>query len=78
MKNPTKLKKLTLAKINFFNTDFFIFRAKEAFIYLLKAFTKALIFYYFDLKYHIQIKTNALGYIFDGILNQMILDQIFI
>lgn len=69
LKNSTKLKKLILAKINFFNTNFFIFGVKEVFIYLLKAFTKASIFHYFDLKYYIQIKINALGYIINGILN---------
>lgn len=34
------------------------------------SFIKALIFYYFDIKGYIEIKTNALEYLIEGILNQ--------
>ena len=45
--------------------------AKTAFNYLWLAFTEALIFWHFDLEYHIQIETDALGYIISGMLNQL-------
>lgn len=38
-----------------FRADFFISEASLAFTRLRKAFIKALILYYFDLKYHIRI-----------------------
>lgn len=40
---------INFLKVNFFKADFLIFKAKKAFLYLQKAFTKALILYYFDL-----------------------------
>lgn len=50
-KNLAKFKKLKIAKNNF-ETDFYIPQAKKAFIYLQKAFSKAPIICYFDLKSH--------------------------
>lgn len=75
MKNPAKLKKSILAKANFFNIDFLTFGTKEAFIYLLTAFIKVLIFYYFDSEYYIHIKTDAFGYTIGKTFNQIILNQ---
>ena len=50
---------------------FFTFKVSLAFTQLRKAFTKALILYYFDPKHHIQIKTDVLGYIIDEMLSQL-------
>ncbi len=52
-------------------------KPKKTFIYLWKAFTKALILCYFDLECHIRIMTNVLGYAIGGVLSQMTLDQLF-
>lgn len=49
--------------------DYLSFNAKIVFNHLKQAFTKALIFQYFDLKLHIQIKTNALGYVINKVLS---------
>ena len=43
-------------------SDIFTFRAKLAFTKLRQAFVKAPIPYHFDLKRHIRIETDALGY----------------
>lgn len=45
------------------------FKASLAFTELRKTFTKALILYHFDLQYHIQIKTNVLGYTINEVLS---------
>ena len=66
----------TKKSANFSRTDFLIPEAKKIFIYLQKTLTKALIFDYFNLKSHIRIKTNALGYIISRILSQMTSDQL--
>ena len=50
---------------------FLIFNTKKIFNYLWLAFIKALIHQYFDLKNHIQIKTNILGYAISGELGQL-------
>ena len=69
----TKSKKSDLPKANFakinFEIDFLISEAKKIFIYLQKAFTKALILRHFDSKCYISINANALGYVIDRILN---------
>ena len=52
-------------------TGFFMLEASLAFIGLSKAFTKALILYYFDPKHHIGIKTNTLNYAISGVLSQL-------
>ena len=72
----TKSKKPIFAKANFSRTDFLTTEAKKAFIHLWKAFTKAPILRYFDLKRHIRIETDALGYAIDGVLSQMTLGQL--
>lgn len=48
---------------------FLISSAKKTFNYLKQAFMKVLILQYFDSKYHIWIKTNALGYAIGQVLN---------
>ena len=52
-------------------TGFLIPKAKLAFIQLRQAFVKAPIFYYFDPKSLIWIKTDASGYTIGGILSQL-------
>ncbi len=71
-----KSKKPNFAKANF-GTDFLIPGAKEAFIYLWKAFTKAPILRHFDPGRHIRIETDASGYVIGGVLSQMTSDQHF-
>ncbi len=56
--------------------EFLTAEAKEAFIHLQKAFIKALILWHFDLERYIHIKTDVLGYIISGVLNQMTLDHL--
>ncbi len=58
-----------LTKFNSFKTDFLIFRAKKAFIYVQKAFTKGLIFRHFDSECYIHIKTNVSEYGIGGVLS---------
>ncbi len=63
-----KSKKPNFAKTNS-GTDFLTPGAKEAFIHLRKAFTKAPILRHFDPDHHIRIETDASGYAIDGVLN---------
>ncbi len=69
-----KSQKPNFAKANF-GTDFLTPEAKEAFIHLRKAFTKAPILRYYNLNCHIRIETDASGYAIGGVLSQMISDQ---
>ena len=46
-------------------------KARAAFNYLWLALTKAPILQYFDPKYYIQVKTDALGYAISGVLSQL-------
>lgn len=55
----------------FGNSNFLIAEAKLAFSQFRYAFTKALIFYHFDLEYYIQIKIDAFGYVLSGILSYL-------
>lgn len=55
---------------------FLTFKARLAFVKLRSAFIKVLILHYFDLKYHIRIKTNVLGYAIGEVLSQLTLDEI--
>ncbi len=71
-----KSKKPNFTKANS-RTDFLTPGAKEAFIHLRKAFIEALILEHFDLKRHIRIETNTLGYIIGRVLSQMTSDQPF-
>lgn len=69
-----KFKKTNLLKnfvINIVETDFLIFRAKKAFIYLWQTFTNILILKYFNLEYHIYIETNTLRYVISRVLSQI-------
>lgn len=65
-KNIEKLaefKKPTKAKVDeIFKIGFFTLKSKVVFNQLRKSFTKVLIFCYFDLQYHIWIKTNVSNY----------------
>ena len=45
-----------------------------AFTKLRQVFVKTPILYYFDLKYHIWVKTDALGYTIGGVLSQLTLE----
>ena len=45
--------------------------AREAFNWLKQAFTKATIVCHFDLKYYIQIETDASGYAIGGVISQL-------
>ena len=49
--------------------NFFTLRTRLAVTKLRQAFVKALIFYHFYLKYHIQIEINALGYAISRVFN---------
>ena len=50
--------------------------AREAFNQLSQAFIKAPILWYFDLKCHIQIETNTLGYAIGRVLSQLTFDHL--
>lgn len=69
-----KTKKLNFIKTNPSKMYFLPSKAKEAFIHLLKDFTKVLILRHFNLKQHIYIETNTLGYTITRVLNQMTFD----
>ena len=71
----TKPKKSDFEKTNSSGTDFLIFKAKKIFIHLQKTFTNLLILRHFDLKCHIQIETDALGYVISEILSQLTSNQ---
>ena len=58
------------------SSDFFIPGARLAFTKLRQALLKAPIFYHFNLKHHIWIETNALGYAIVVILSQLTLDDL--
>ncbi len=71
----TKRKRSNLIKAHFSGTDFLTSKAKKVFIYLRKAFTKALILRHFDLEYHIRIETDVSRYAIGSVLSQMTSDQ---
>ena len=50
--------------------NFLIPNTKKTFNHLWLAFIKTLIFQHFNLKSYIQIKTNTLGYVIDGMFSQ--------
>ena len=56
--------------------SFFTFKARLAFTKLRQIFVKALIFYYFNPKCHIQIEINISKYAINRILSQLILDNL--
>ena len=51
-------------------------KIKKTFIKFRQVFIKALILNYFDLKHHIQIKTNIFKYIISEIFNQLTSDDL--
>ena len=55
---------------------FLISKARLAFTKLKQAFVKVLIFNYFDSECHIQIETNASGYVIGWSLSQLTLDDL--
>lgn len=57
-------------------SGFLTFEARLAFVKLKKVFIKALILYYFDLKYYIYIETNLLDYDISRIFNQLTLNDL--
>ncbi len=57
--------------------DFLTLGVKKTFIQLRKSFIKASILYYFDIKCHLCIKTDVLGYAIGRVLSQITLDQLF-
>ena len=56
--------------------DYLNLASKKAFNYLQHTFTKALILQHFDLKWHIQIKTDVSGYAIGRVLSQLTLDDL--
>ena len=50
---------------------FLIPNIKTIFNFLWLIFIKTLIFWHFDIKYHILIKINILGYVIGGILSKL-------
>ena len=57
-------------------SDFFIPRARPAFIELRQAFVKAPILHHFDLQYDIQIEINVSGYAIGGVFSQLTFDDL--
>lgn len=55
---------------------FFIPKARLTYFELGQTFIKVPIFYYFDLKYYIQIKTDKLKYIISRVFNQLTLNNL--
>ena len=56
--------------------EFFTLTARLAFTKLKQAFVKILIFHHFDLKYHIWIKINILGYAIGEVLSELVLNDL--
>ena len=56
--------------------DYLTFGTKTAFNYLRHTFIQALILQYFDLKCHIRIEIDVLGYIISGVLNPVTFDDL--
>ncbi len=56
--------------------SFLISKARKAFTKLRQAFIKALILNHFDPEHHIQIKTDASGYVIDRNLSQLTSDDL--
>lgn len=76
-KKQIKAKKSKFVKTidKVFIMDFFISKAKTTFLYLQTAFIEVPIFYYFNTKSYIQIKTDALKYTINEVFSQLTLDQ---
>ena len=74
-KNQTKSGQLSNTNI-MEEPKFLISEVRETFNYLRQAFTKALILWHFDLKCHIQIKIDELGYTIRKVLSQLASNQL--
>ena len=74
-KNLFKSKNLSKSKKTV-GLDFFTSRARLAFNKLIPMFVKAPILYHFDPEYHIWVETNVSGYAIDGVISQLILDNL--
>ena len=59
-----------------FGLDFFISRARLAFIKLRQIFIKTLILYHFDPERYIRVQTDVLGYAIIEVLSQLTLDNL--
>ena len=70
-KKPSKSRNLSNVGATEARPSFLTLGAREVFNRLQLAFTKAPILQYFDPKYHIWIKTNALGYTIGRMLSQV-------
>ena len=73
-KNPSKSKNLSKSKK--IESGFFTFGARMAFTKLRQAFIKAQIVYHFDLECHIWVEMDVSGYVINGVLSQLILDNL--
>lgn len=69
-----KTKRLNVAKVNFFKTDFLILKTKKTFINLWKAIIKAPNFHHLDLKYYIYIEIDIIKYNTREVLSKMTLN----
>lgn len=56
-------------------SSFLTSKARLAFAELRQTSIEALILYHFDIKYYIWVETNTLGYVIDGILSQLTLND---
>ncbi len=77
MTKPKKsdlIKAQNFAKVNSSKMDFLTVKAKEAFIHLSKAFSKAPILRHFDMESYIWIETDVLEYVIGRVLNQITSD----
>ena len=75
-KNLTKFKKSSKSKKMVRSLDFLTPKARLVFTKLRQAFVKAPILYYFDLERHIQIETDASGYVIDEVFSQLTLNNL--
>lgn len=78
IKKLVKFKKPKAKANRVFKSNFVIIKTRLIFFKLKQIFTKILIFYYFDLKYLIQIKNNVFGYAINKLFSQIILNQLFL
>ena len=70
-KKLPKIGNLPISSIKKVRPNFLTSKTKVAFNHLWLAFTKAPILWYFDLKYHIQIKIDTSGYLIGIILSKL-------
>ena len=58
------------------SSDFISLGARLAFTKLGQAFIKAIILHFFDMQYHILIKTDVSSYVIGEVFGQLILDDL--